>query len=120
MTYRERLRREQPEKLSSCYIGGCYGCPGRYWKGAPESNFDPVEGDHGCSGACTACWDSEIPKTESIIDNDISDVLVISADLSKENHESCLMVAKHSKASVTVLKTFYGKEAEELYLKLTQ
>lgn len=119
MTYRERLRREHPECVDSRCIGGCKGCPGDYWTGAPKTNLYPNK-VHSCGGKCTACWGSEIPKTESIIDHDISDVLVISADLSKENHESCLMVAKHSKANVTVLKTFYGKEAEELYLKLTQ
>ena len=118
MTYRERLRREQPECVDSRCIGGCKGCPGDYWTGAPNANFDPKKEDHNCSGACTACWGSEIPVSDSVAVDGVNETLLIGVNFSKDNQ--CLTVSKYDKARVIVLKTFYGKEAEELYLKLTQ
>ena len=59
MTYREKLKIEHPELVDEDYIGGCFGCPGEYWKGAP--NFSTQ-----CKklGECSKCWDQTIPGTE--------------------------------------------------------
>lgn len=58
MTYREMLQRDHPRKCGGRFIGGCQGCPGDYYPGAP------LEDELGCFYAssadeyqCERCWD---------------------------------------------------------------
>ena len=66
MTFRERLRLERPQELSSVYCGGCCGCPHAYGYEAVEDG--PCSGDAADADICTMCWDREIPGTEAEID----------------------------------------------------
>ena len=51
----------------------------------------------------------------------ISDCLIIGYDQSNDLDMSCLSVAKRiSKDRMVILNTFFGKEAEELYERLTK
>ena len=52
MTYRELLRKEHPDKVSTSYAGGCYGCPGNYWANAPKA----PRGCNAVHGNCIECW----------------------------------------------------------------
>ena len=60
MTYREKLKQENPDGIDPGLFGGCVGCPGSYWDGCPGSD--------NCGGAgaqkCALCWDQEIPSEE--------------------------------------------------------
>lgn len=59
MTYREKLMQESPDKVDPNYEGGCYGCPGTSWPGAPTA------GDAECARRmpdCGKCWDQEAPE----------------------------------------------------------
>ena len=58
MTYKERLKKEHPKKVGEIYLGGCAGCPGDYWDGAPNS--DSCSHDIRCLG----CWNTEIPNSD--------------------------------------------------------
>lgn len=59
MTYRELLQKEHPEMVDERYIGGCDSCPSNYGYEADNANCpDDVSG-------CTACWDRQIPGSES-------------------------------------------------------
>lgn len=57
MTFREKLALERPERISECYIGGCYGCPSDY---GYEAN-KPCGLCHVSEDACSTCWDREMP-----------------------------------------------------------
>lgn len=51
----------------------------------------------------------------------ISDCLIIGYDQSNDLDMSCLSVVKRiSKDRMVILNTFFGKEAEELYERLTK
>lgn len=53
MTYREKLKIERPDRVGANYVGGCSGCPGDFWKGAPTYHS-------GCGpNACASCWNQE-------------------------------------------------------------
>lgn len=59
MTYREKLKLEHPESVRPKWVGGCMGCPGCYWGGAPKQSLGR------CSAApdiCRICWDQEAPE----------------------------------------------------------
>ena len=65
MTYREMLHRDHPERCGPQYIGGCGGCPGDYYPGAP------TEDENGCSYngtddeyQCERCWDRTSAKKD--------------------------------------------------------
>ena len=63
MTYREMLRKEHPEKCKDSYLGGCAGCPGDYYPGAPEEDqpnccYNSSTGDYNCA----RCWGMEVKK----------------------------------------------------------
>ena len=60
MTYRELLKIEHPENVDGNYLGGCRGCPGHYFDGAPKCT-----GTHEYQGNCFKCWDQEIPDVNS-------------------------------------------------------
>ena len=64
MTYRERLQRTNPKYIDSKFIGGCAGCPGSKFKGAPTIDENPSPF---CAKLqCEACWNMEIPKTPTV------------------------------------------------------
>lgn len=71
MTYREKLEMEHPECVSYIFIGGCNGCPGDAFPGAPTtSNRTCPSGttsDHTCRSwtSCWNCWSQEIPETQT-------------------------------------------------------
>ncbi len=46
--------------------------------------------------------------------------MVVSYDFTNSRDKSILLVGIQNKGEVTVINGFQGKEAEELYLKLTQ
>ncbi len=64
MTFREKLKKEHPERVNDAwYIGGCNGCPHQY-------GYE--EGTH-CSrnySNCRECWDREIPEPVVITNAD--------------------------------------------------
>lgn len=60
MTYREKLKQEHPGAIDSRHGGGCMGCPGTYWDGAPV----PANCYPGRNKDCTECWDTEILSEE--------------------------------------------------------
>ena len=53
MTYREKLQKEHPEKVSDYYFGGCADCPGTCGYG-PERC-----GNKHCTYKCADCWNKE-------------------------------------------------------------
>lgn len=54
MTFREKLAKEHPEKITEKTMSGCIGCPSDY-------GYEP---DDFCySASCTACWSREMPMT---------------------------------------------------------
>jgi hypothetical protein len=60
MTYLDLLKIEHPDALDKSYYGGCCGCPGNYWDGAPHRdncgrNPSPMN--------CAHCWYSEVPNS---------------------------------------------------------
>lgn len=56
MTFREKAKREYPEKVDECYGGGVCGCPYEY-------GYEPRMTKE-CDGGCDVCWDREIHGTE--------------------------------------------------------
>lgn len=58
MTFKERLQKEHPEKVSKKWEGGCSGCPASY---GYEDIDDPAR-DEVCPD-CEECWNREIPET---------------------------------------------------------
>ena len=60
LTYRERLRREHPSSCNERFIGGCRGCPGDHYPGAPKETLEcAVGGPAEMERRCAACWDQE-------------------------------------------------------------
>jgi len=58
MTYKEMVKRANPEALDTAELGGVKGCPANYFTGAPSML------DNEClKGDCNRCWNSEMPGT---------------------------------------------------------
>ena len=58
MTCREKLKLEDPIKVSHVYVGGAYGCPHSYnYAEKPEHCTLGVRD-------CTKCWDREVEEKE--------------------------------------------------------
>ena len=70
MTYREKLQEEHPECVDSKEKGGCKGCPTDY-------DYEKGIHCHTVGDDCEACWNREIPGTESTIDYKVGDKFVI-------------------------------------------
>lgn len=67
MTYREKLQKGNPDRVGVEFIGGCIGCPGDYWSGAPEFiGYCPLWDEVDFS--CCDCWDLEAPKNQMPIE----------------------------------------------------
>lgn len=49
----------------------------------------------------------------------VSETLIIGVDISAGEDVSVLQVARHSKGINTIINTFVGKEAEDMYYQLT-
>lgn len=60
MTYREKLKKEYPEKINLISWGGCEGCPGTYDYSDDEYPRCPYGRPNGSN--CSKCWDREIPE----------------------------------------------------------
>lgn len=55
MTFKEKVRKVQPEKLSDVQKGGVYGCPGHYsYLNVPNYRLGTS-----CIGDCYKCWNRE-------------------------------------------------------------
>lgn len=67
MTCREKLKLEHPGQLGTKWTGGCLGCPHHYGY-LPRPEYCGNVGEE----KCTACWDREIPETESPKDSNVS------------------------------------------------
>lgn len=64
MTAREKLRLEYPNKISSCAVGGCTGCPSDYgYLDKPEGCKYPSS--WATNEQCYECWDREIVSDEA-------------------------------------------------------
>lgn len=66
MTYREKLQKENPKKVSPEAIGGCVGCPHAYgyetYQQRPCASKEIAE--QPSEIRCTNCWNRVIPGTE--------------------------------------------------------
>ncbi len=64
LTYRERLRQEDPLSCNERFIGGCCGCPGEHYPGAPKETPECTLGADAAEmeRLCAACWDQEADK----------------------------------------------------------
>lgn len=60
MTYREKLEKEHPERLTLLAWGGCNGCPGTYDYSDDKVDNCPFNGPSPIN--CNKCWDREIPE----------------------------------------------------------
>lgn len=68
MTYRELLQKEHPERVDKKYMGGCFKCPCNYGYEADNAKGQPClkHLSPPSNAICTACWDREIPGSESL------------------------------------------------------
>lgn len=62
MTYREKLEKEHPERLTLLAWGGCNGCPGTYDYSDDKVDNCPFNGPSPIN--CNKCWDREIPESK--------------------------------------------------------
>lgn len=58
MTFREKLKIEHPEKVTTHAIGGCYECPHSYG----YESYDDRPCKHNSAVWCRDCWNREIPE----------------------------------------------------------
>lgn len=69
MTYKEKLQVEHPRAVDVSEPGGCRGCPGDYFTGAPcVSDHCVIKcfGGHGTRKTCYDCWNTEVPTEEAL------------------------------------------------------
>lgn len=68
MTYREKLKKERPNRVGKRYTGGCDGCPQDYgyctWEGVKHICLSEEFKEGPNERRCSKCWDQEIPGTE--------------------------------------------------------
>lgn len=90
MTYREKLKEVHPEKINAEAIGGCVGCPGDSFDGAPKI------GERGCiwpsASRCSECWNREMPDTKPKTDVDIHKL--IDDAMEKKDREVTIFISK--------------------------
>ena len=60
-SYREALRKREPEAVNEKFAGGAFGCPGEYFRGAPAKM---CRGDF--RRRCGGCWDRPYAQEEWI------------------------------------------------------
>ena len=56
MTFREKLKIEEPDNIQGFFEGGCCGCPEDY-------GYEPEGYSIICNYDCTDCWNREMPET---------------------------------------------------------
>lgn len=58
MTFKEKLKKEQPNMIDDRCKGGCCGCPFKYgYEPADKKPCDRMD--------CYTCWNREMPETEN-------------------------------------------------------
>lgn len=69
MTYREMMERDHPKNCGDRFVGGCQGCPGDWYRGAPDEendtcvfNMEPAADEETIQNGCRGCWDQEADK----------------------------------------------------------
>lgn len=62
MTFKEKLRQEQPNKINHRYCGGCKNCPDDYGYEKEEESEKNCRSNGG--KGCEYCWNREMPETE--------------------------------------------------------
>ena len=99
MTYKEKLKKEAPYKIDSLSVGGCIGCPGSMWEGAPKIKTGSCPKGGASEENCTKCWNSEAPNTEPTTEIDIHKI--IDDAMEKKDREVMIFISKdHTNVSV--------------------
>ena len=70
MTYREKIQEEHPECIDSNELGGVRDCPADY-------DYEDGIYCHKVGDDCEACWNRDIPGTESTRDYKVGDKFVL-------------------------------------------
>lgn len=99
MTCREKLKLDRPNKVNSCFYGGCSHCPHTYGY-LPR----PAECNTECF-TCTECWDREIPGTEKVIEKAVSNIdihALIDRCMEKKDSYVSIYFATDGSVSVSV------------------
>lgn len=60
-SYRDELRARESEAVREEFLGGAYGCPGEYFRGAPAANCQS-----GFRTRCQMCWSNVYADEEWI------------------------------------------------------
>lgn len=60
MTFRDKLRKERPDRIREDALGGCVGCPNDYGYEPYESRPCECDDEEDCI-SCEECWSREIP-----------------------------------------------------------
>jgi len=63
MTFKEKLRKEHPDKIDDEALGGCIACPHDYGYESYEKRPCIVDDEEGCI-SCEKCWSRDIPEEE--------------------------------------------------------
>lgn len=63
MTFREKLRKEHPDKICEDAFGGCVGCPHDYGYERYITRPCSCDDGEGCI-SCETCWNREMPVEE--------------------------------------------------------
>lgn len=74
MTYKEKLKEENPSAINDKYIGGCSGCPHEY-------HYEDRK-TYQCYPSrikCEECWNREMPKEDKkmFTKNDLKDGMIV-------------------------------------------
>lgn len=64
MTYKEKLRMEDPRSVDEDYIGGCCGCPSTYGYCSDDEKLCRIRNSYISDKICTECWNREMPETK--------------------------------------------------------
>lgn len=60
-SYRDVLRERERQAVREEYAGGAYGCPGEYFRGAPQEDCR-----EGFRRRCRSCWNTAYADEEWI------------------------------------------------------
>lgn len=81
MTWKEKLMRQHPDSLSEKCFGGCRGCPGDYFDGAPKCGWrEYCHDDHVQEERCEKCWNTECPDTAQEAHRTAENTLMVMLD----------------------------------------
>lgn len=117
MTYRELLQKEHPESVDGRFLGGCEGCPCHYGYEADNANGVPCpkyvsHSDTMCDTMCAACWDREIPDSESagLIEKDVFSKAIATFG---EQLQVIILFEEMAELQKELCKDFRGKRSRE-------